>query len=286
MFNKKIDVLTPFLNAGKNRTETMLVQLDGFLYNRSAAFVVAMISDYDRWIKDYPSLSMFKGMNAQQIYKATMYHNPLDVITSLIDPKHIEPGKEDFEFIINSIKVLDGFDMRKGLVMPLVAYALTQIALERCCAKIYISKSTPFTKYEEDYLRNIFASSLNKIELIIGDFFSIWYEKKDELTLSFINNLSVIEPIEKFVIDNKFSSINNQLFLLRINGKIIDIDENNNPSYNCGERIKELESKKIHVGTISAEAYPQQIGSNNIHNYSLTILAKGDYNHEIQHEYC
>lgn len=256
MNERPIDVLTPFINADSNRTENILVPLNGFLYNRTAAFVINMLSDPDKWITYFPGLTLFYDMSPLQIYKATMYYDVINLFSSIIDPKLLEEGKERYDIIIDSISILDKMDLRNKLVTPLSAYAISQIANERCCEKIIVSKRNRFNSYEEEYLISLFGNSHKKIEMMSGDFFNIWEENKTKLTTIFIDDLSIIDPIAEYVQKEGFD-INKHLFLLRMNSKIIELDEASGLyKYNCTDRFKELESMKIHMGTISADPYP------------------------------
>ena len=256
MDKRPVDVLTPFMNANSNRTENILVPMTGFMYNRTAAFVINMLREPDKWLPYYPGLTLFYDMTPLQIYKATMYYNVINLFTSIIDPRLMEEGKERYDIIIDSINILDKMDLRPGLVTPLTAYAISQIASERCCEKIMITKMNEFNEYEEDYLYHLFGENHKKVELLSGDFFNIWKENISKLTTIFIDELNIIDPIVSYVEEEK-CDINKQLFLLRLNSRVVEKDETTGLfKYTCTDKIKELESKRIHIGTIDASPYP------------------------------
>jgi len=255
---RPVDVLTPFMNANSNRSEFFLVPISGFLYNRTAAFVMNMLRNPNRWINDYPDLKIFYDLTPLQIYEATKYFDVIDMLTTIIDPRHIQGNNVNYELIANTLKELDSMDMKYKLVTPLIAYALSQIAIERCCNKIYVIKDIPFSKHEEDYLRKLFSESTNKIELISGDCFTIWSKYKDSLTTIFINNLSDLDPIADYIIDNNYPEfINNQLFILKLTKNIFTIDDTTGLiRYTCTDQIKDLKELRIHTSILNPDPYP------------------------------
>lgn len=259
MSRRPVDVLTPFIKADSNRSENLLVQMHGFLYNRTAAYAINMLRDYDRWIKIFPNLKIFCDMSPYQIYKATANYDVIDIFFTICDIKEAEDNPDEFAgLIIETVEEIDKMDIRYGLITPLTAYALNQISREKCCKKIIVTKGTQFTKYDEAYISSIFESNLNKIEIVSGDFFEIWKDNCETVTTSFINDLSVTEPIAQYSKDNNMPDyINRQLFMLRMNNKIIEMDPvTGSPRYTCTEQINELEKVKVHVGTISSDLYP------------------------------
>lgn len=258
MARRPVDVLTPFFKADSNRSETMLVQMHGFLYNRTAAYAINMLRDYNRWIKIFPNLKIFCDMSPYQLYKATANYDVIDIFFAICDPKMSEDVDNFAKLIIAVNDELSMMDMRHGLITPITAYALNQISKEKCCKQIFVTKHTSFTEYEEDYIRTLFEDNVKKVELVSGDFYEIWKDNVETVTTTFINDLSITEPIAQYSKDNNMPEyINRQLFLLRMSNKIIDIDPvTGSPKYTCTEQISELEKLKIHVGTISSDLYP------------------------------
>lgn len=255
---RPIDVLTPFTKSEKNRYETFLVQMEGYMYNRTAAFAITMLENYERWIPIYPHLEMFCDMSALQIYNATMRYDVIDLLTSIIDQKLLDDEEQVIRLLMESIEELDSCNRFNHTVMPIIAYALKQLSGERCCEKIIICKSGEFKPLEIDYLRLLFGENLDKIKIVSGDYYQIWLDNKEKITTNFINDINILDKIAEFSKENNFPDyINNQLFLLRLTDKIVEIDkELNQARYNCVEHINELEKAKIHVGTIGTDPFP------------------------------
>lgn len=259
MPRRPVDVLTPFIKADSNRPENLLVQMHGFLYNRTAAYAINMLREYDKWSKIFPNLKIFCNMSPYQIYKATANYDVIDIFFAICDTSVTEEDPDKFaRLIIDTVETIDKMDMRYGLITPLTAYALNQIAKEKCCKRILVTKLTPFNQYEEKYIGALFEDNVKKVELVSGDFYEVWKDNVENVTTSFINDLSITEPIAQFSKDNNMPDyINRQLFLLRMNNKIVDIDPvTGSAKYTCTEQINELEKVKIHVGTISSDLYP------------------------------
>lgn len=255
---RPIDILTPFTKSESNRSEIFMVEMEGFLYNRTAAFAISMLENYDRWIATYPQLELFCDMSAIQIYTATMRYDVIDLLTSIIHPEILKSEDETFEIIMDTIIELDESNTYNHTVLPIIAYGLKQIAMENCCEKIIICKERPFTMIDMEYLSLIFEDSINKVQIVSGDYFRIWLDNKDSITTNFVNNMSTIDKIAEYSKENGLPEyINKQLFLIRITDKIVEIDKDlNQARYNCVEHINELEKMKVHVGTIGTDPFP------------------------------
>lgn len=219
------DILYPFMSSGKNRNETLLIECSGFLYNRSAAFVIGMLSYHDRYIEKFPNLALFYGMSACQIYEATKYFDPIELLIQMLPDGITESPDFDGTILFETVEELEKMDIRNFLVTPMFAYALTNMLKEKCCEKVLIAKHRAFSSSEQKYLFDLLSSNRSKVELVEGSFFDIWDENKDAITTSFANAISDIEAIEEYCIKNDMQAfMNDKLFMLRVSNSNIELD--------------------------------------------------------------
>lgn len=250
------DLLQPFLNADKNREETFMVEASGFLYNKAAHVVMAMLMNYDKYVTDFPHISIFKGMTALQIFKATQLFSSLEALNQLsncrisLESSSEEEVEKTLSFFSKTMFELQQVNTLQYTIMPIFAYSLTQIIKERCCRKIYISNMQNFSEWEMAYLRSLFAHKLDKIELVVGKPLDLYKKYQDELTTVFLNDIYMLHQLNEEVntgtIDRE--KINKQLFCLRISNDVVAENKDLQiVEYTCTDLLKEYEKNSIHT---------------------------------------
>ena len=252
------DLLQPFYKADQNREETFLIEMGGFLYNRSAHIVTAMLMNYEHYVEDFPLIKIFKGMSTYKIFIATKLFNPLETLNQLsrfrITPETPEKTIEEtlmlYRLVMDEIEEVD---TRGYLVMPIFAYSISQIIKETCCRKIYIANPLKFSEWEIEYIRDLYGHKLDKIELVVGDTLDLYKEHIKDLTTIFVNDAYMFHKLSNEVDNGSIdkSVINNQLFCLRVSDDIVEKKDNIDMyQYTCGDLIESCEKNKIHISVM------------------------------------
>lgn len=253
------DLLQPFLNADKNRDEIFMVEASGFLYNKAAHIIIAMLMNYDRYVENFPHISIFKGLTALQIFEATKLFSSLEVLNQM-SRCQIRLGESTEEEIETSVTLfrdtmieLEEVNTQPYLILPIFAYGLSQIVKERCCRKIYITNMQRFSEWEMGYIHGLFRHKIDKIELLIGDPFDLYMEHHEELTTIFLNDIYMLHKINDEVIKGTLDkeTVNKHLFSLRVTNDIVTENKDIHIlEYTCDDLFKEYEKNSIHVSLL------------------------------------
>lgn len=253
------DILHPFTGSINNRNETFLIECGSFIYNRSAFFVISMLQKANEYIKDFPNLKLFFNMSSYQIYEATKYFDPIQVLIELLPDDDDLPPDFNPSIIIKTINELDKVAIDSHLVPTMFSYALSNIANDKCCEKIYVMKHMNFTDSEIGLMNVIFGENRNKIELVSGDLFDIIVSMLDEVTSIFINDKSILEKLRDYVEEHGLQeSVNKMLFMLKVNNQyIIENPDTGMHTYSkeLNDFIAEMKKSNIHVGLIHPSSY-------------------------------
>lgn len=257
-----VDILTPFYNAEKNRKERFLVEYDSYIINRSANLVYAMLQNIVEYQDRYPLIHLFIGMNAREIYEATKFYDPFELLVSLAQKeKATDTPPEEYRQMMEDFKTLEKVDNHKYTITTMFSYALGRIIKEKCCEKAYIVKSYPYTDWELDMMKEIYKPLGEAIEFIEAKVIDFYEAERKSLTTIFLNHLSDLMKIS--INPGHAEYTDKQLFVLRASNEIIEIDkETKSINYTCGELFEELEKDKIHTSVIQCNVFRDELGLN------------------------
>lgn len=250
------DLLQPFLNADKNRDETFMIEASGFLYNKAAHIIMAMLMNYDQYVVDYPHIALFKDMTTMQIFNATSLFSSLETLNQLskhrvtLGVSSDEEIEKSISFFSDTMRELEEVDTHKYTILPIFAYSLTQIIKEKCCTKIYITNMQRFSDWEMQYLQMLFKHRLDKVELLVGDPYELYKAYNDELTSIFLNDIYMLHKVNEDLTNGTLNRdiVNKQLFALRVTNDVVKENKDlNMMEYTCLDLLRKYEKNSIHV---------------------------------------
>ena len=198
------DIALPIQSFDSSREEVFIVFFDGFIKNTSEGIIRTMLRDEERWIKRYPLLTIFRGMTQDMLYESTMLTMPLELLYELCEEKLTpEEIEEDLSHILPSI-------ILSNSKVTVFEYALHRMLEEKNVKKCYIIRSTEFYQNEIEYIRYMYESVINKIEMVSGGFVTLF--KDVNPSTSFITDHHIISD---YMVKNfAEEELNKKLFVI------------------------------------------------------------------------
>lgn len=221
------------INEGKVMRKYLETVLDRF-----------SVEDFQRSEYDYDVKQHFLGYLAYEMCKKDEYFFTIDEFNQLTDQYHQEKGfqksksKFDVIFFQKNILCLNG---------EYVYFCNTSI-MEYCLASFAVVDSTLYKLMTGKETRRNFAREISFYSGIVQDCSKLVNDLSDEITVTILNNMSILEEVEKLSIGIEFN-VERDTFtetLVRNRRSIEEIDE--------------IESNVI----VSEDLSPMEISKNNI----------------------
>jgi hypothetical protein len=209
MNNMIPDIGLPIQAGEKARDEVFVVYFDGFIKNTSEGVVRAMLRDEEDWLDKYPYLEIFRGMTQDELYNATMFTMPIDLLYEISDEKlTADEIRKDLDIILPSIIVSTSR-------ITTFEFALHQLLLEDNVKKCYIFRDTHFFENEIEYIHQMYNDVIDKIEIFSGGFITLFNKFKP--TTSFVTDYYlvsnyIVPETPKEELDNKIFIILNTFY--------------------------------------------------------------------------